>query len=109
MADRSYSASGEAYTQHGNIYHRRQISHFDQDGHVVFTGPNANSSSCVGVGHPGCVETIDCIIWATGYEYNFPFLAPDLVTVGNRGVRPLFQHLLHVDHPTLVSNSVWMM
>ena len=38
---------------------------------------------------------MDCVIWATGYRYAFPFL--DLEDLGMaadaRGVAPLFQHI----------------
>lgn len=50
------------------------------------------------------VEDIDSIVFATGYFYTFPFLStlsPPIITDGFR-VRGLYQHLFHVDHPTLV-------
>lgn len=47
---------------------------------------------------------IDAIVYATGYLYTFPFLksfAPSLVSDGRR-VHGLYQHLIHIEHPTLV-------
>ncbi|KAK4225505.1 putative thiol-specific monooxygenase [Podospora fimiseda] len=53
----------------------------------------------------GQIETnIDHIIFATGYLYSFPFLKslfPSLITNGRR-VHNLYDHLFHIDHPTLV-------
>ncbi|KAK5462910.1 monooxygenase [Exophiala xenobiotica] len=48
-------------------------------------------------------KDIDAIVFATGYFYSFPFLSslsPPLVTDGFR-TRGLYQHLFHIDHPTL--------
>ncbi|KAK3995078.1 hypothetical protein QBC44DRAFT_321138 [Cladorrhinum sp. PSN332] len=47
---------------------------------------------------------IDAIIFATGYLYAFPFLKsldPPVVTDGRR-VHGVYDHLFHIDHPTLV-------
>ncbi|KAL2162642.1 hypothetical protein VTH06DRAFT_6478 [Thermothelomyces fergusii] len=49
-------------------------------------------------------KDIDAVIYATGYLFAFPFLRslkPPLVTDGRR-VDGLYQHLFHIDHPTLV-------
>lgn len=49
-------------------------------------------------------KDIDAVIFATGYLFAFPFLRslkPPVVTNGRR-VRGLYQHLFHIDHPTLV-------
>ncbi|EDV25656.1 uncharacterized protein TRIADDRAFT_24469 [Trichoplax adhaerens] len=46
----------------------------------------------------------DCVIFCTGYGYEFPFLTPSCnVTLENqqRRIRPLFMHIFHIDHPTL--------
>ncbi|KAK4241449.1 hypothetical protein C8A03DRAFT_30426 [Achaetomium macrosporum] len=47
---------------------------------------------------------VDAVIFATGYLFAFPFLRslkPPVVTDGRR-VHGLYQHLFHIDHPTLV-------
>lgn len=44
---------------------------------------------------------VDALLLCTGYRYQFPFLAPGLVDVDDNWVRPLWQDLLHVHHPTL--------
>jgi hypothetical protein len=53
----------------------------------------------------GRVESeIDAVIFATGYLYDLPFLrtlTPPLVTSSGRRVQGLYDHLFHIDHPTL--------
>ncbi|KAL1836656.1 hypothetical protein VTJ49DRAFT_4816 [Mycothermus thermophilus] len=53
----------------------------------------------------GRVEhNIDSVIFATGYLYDLPFLrslSPPLVTNSGRRVQGLYDHLFHIDHPTL--------
>ncbi len=47
---------------------------------------------------------IDSVMFATGYLFSFPFLRslnPPVVTDGRR-VHGLYNHLFHIDHPTLV-------
>ena len=46
------------------------------------------------------VREFDAVVFCTGYHYHFPFLG-DLVTVDDNWVRPLYQHVVHVDDPTL--------
>lgn len=49
------------------------------------------------------IDHVDAIIFATGYFYNFPFLStltPPIISDGFR-TRDVFQHFLHIDHPTL--------
>ncbi|KAL2023843.1 hypothetical protein VTK56DRAFT_1110 [Thermocarpiscus australiensis] len=49
-------------------------------------------------------KDIDAVIFATGYLFSFPFLTsliPPLVTDGRR-VHGLYEHMFHIDHPTLV-------
>ncbi|XP_063231833.1 uncharacterized protein LOC134536150 isoform X4 [Bacillus rossius redtenbacheri] len=44
----------------------------------------------------------DDLIFCTGYEYAFPFLHPSCgVVVKDKMVSPLYQHLIHIDFPTL--------
>jgi len=44
----------------------------------------------------------EAVILATGYHYNFPFLAPECgVKVENRVVQPLYKHLISIANPTL--------
>lgn len=48
-------------------------------------------------------ESIDSVIFATGYFYNYPFLQdldPPLVTHGFR-TEHLYKHLIHISNPTL--------
>ena len=52
----------------------------------------------------GSIERhIDAVILCTGYAYSFPFLAPTLPTIKDKGIRalPLYQYIFHMQHPTL--------
>jgi hypothetical protein len=42
-----------------------------------------------------------CRLLVAGYEYCFPFLSEEWAVVEERGVRPLYHHLFHVEQPTL--------
>ena len=45
---------------------------------------------------------IDALIFCTGYEYTFPFLAPSChVKVDDRRVMPLYKHILHTEYTSL--------
>ncbi|KAL5047372.1 hypothetical protein BDW71DRAFT_179976 [Aspergillus fruticulosus] len=49
-------------------------------------------------------ESIDAIVFCTGFFYSFPFLSslsPPIVTHGRR-VENTYQHLFYIHHPTLV-------
>ena len=47
------------------------------------------------------ITNVDVIIWATGYDYDFPFLNGNYVTSNDRMVSPLYQHLFYLHDPTL--------
>jgi hypothetical protein len=47
------------------------------------------------------LEGVDVLVFCTGYHYRFPFLDAGLIGVEDNWVSPLYQDLLHVDHPTL--------
>lgn len=69
----------------GRITVRPGIERLDVD-RVVFTD--------------GSSARADLIVWATGYNVSFPFLAPELVQVTENEL-PLFQRTLHPDIPGL--------
>nr|XP_032806922.1 flavin-containing monooxygenase FMO GS-OX5-like [Petromyzon marinus] len=51
----------------------------------------------------GSERAADAFVFCTGYEYAFPFLAPEArVSVGDRRVSPLYKHMIHAATPTLV-------
>uniref|UniRef100_A0A182W8C5 Flavin-containing monooxygenase n=1 Tax=Anopheles minimus TaxID=112268 RepID=A0A182W8C5_9DIPT len=58
---------------------------------------------------PNSVEFVDgsqhpvtVIFYCTGYQYSFPFLHPDCgVQVDDNWVRPLYKHVLNINHPTM--------
>jgi len=44
----------------------------------------------------------EAVIFATGYHYTYPFLAPECgVKVENRVVQPLYKHLISIANPSL--------
>lgn len=50
----------------------------------------------------GSSENFNAIVFCTGYKYTFPFLSVDCaVSVDNNYVRPLFKHVLNINHPTM--------
>ncbi|KAK3913651.1 Flavin-containing monooxygenase FMO GS-OX1 [Frankliniella fusca] len=50
----------------------------------------------------GSTVRADAVIFATGYEFSFPFLAPECgVRVVNNRVVPLYKHMLHRERPTM--------
>ena len=64
------------------------------DGHLRMEGNEASM--------PG--PPVDQVILATGYVYSFPFLeeaALGMAFKGKRLVTPLYQHLMHVEMPSL--------
>ncbi|MCU0500027.1 MAG: NAD(P)-binding domain-containing protein [Anaerolineae bacterium] len=48
----------------------------------------------------GSEETIDVIIYATGYNVCFPFFDANFIEVSDNFI-PLYQHVVHPDHPGL--------
>uniref|UniRef100_A0A182J3T6 Flavin-containing monooxygenase n=1 Tax=Anopheles atroparvus TaxID=41427 RepID=A0A182J3T6_ANOAO len=50
----------------------------------------------------GSNHPVTVIFYCTGYRYSFPFLHPDCgVDVDDNWVRPLYKHVLNVNHPTM--------
>lgn len=48
------------------------------------------------------VETFDCVIFCTGYQYSFPFLSCDCgLYVENNHVQPLYKHCINIEYPTM--------
>lgn len=51
----------------------------------------------------GSEETFTVIFYATGYNFDFPFLTNDSgITVDNNFVQPLYKHIINIEHPTLI-------
>jgi len=71
---------------HGEVRPVTGIERFDGD-RVVFTD--------------GRVETVDVIVWATGYRVTIPFLSQDYLG-GDAESMPLFKRVFHLEDPTLV-------
>lgn len=78
--------SSAAFT-HPDIDNRAQISAFDPEtGRITLIDGSS-------------VEDVDVVLFATGYEFSFPFL-PD-VKPTNRRIRGLYQHVFKSDNPSL--------
>ncbi len=71
---------------HGEVRPVPGIERFDGD-RVVFTD--------------GRVETVDVIVWATGYRVTIPFLSTDYLG-DDAEAMPLYKRVFHLDDPTLV-------
>lgn len=71
----------------GNVSYCPDVGSLDREGRVRFVDGSAS-------------DPIDSFVFCTGYHFSFPF-ADDLVTVDDNWIKPIHQHLLHIDHPTL--------
>lgn len=50
----------------------------------------------------GTEYAVDAIIYCTGFKFTFPFLTTDSgITAEDNYVRPLFKHLISINHPTM--------
>lgn len=78
---------GTAPFTHPDIDNRSQISSLDaKTGQVHFTDGSS-------------IDRVDHILFATGYDFSFPFL-PHLKSVHKR-IPGLYQHIFKIDDPTL--------
>lgn len=51
----------------------------------------------------GTEETLTVIFYATGYNFDYPFLSNDSgITVENNIVQPLYKHIFNIKHPTML-------
>ena len=71
---------------HGKILMKPNVEHLDGDG-VTFVD--------------GSRETVDTVIWATGYKVSFPFLDPGLIHPEDDNEVELYRHVVHPDLPGL--------
>ena len=65
---------------------------------------NKDDGSIVFDKSPDVTPTVDCIIFCTGYDYEFPFIHdPEILQCqpGERRVTPLFHQLWHAQYPTI--------
>lgn len=70
---------------HGRVLMRPDIEKLDGDG-VIFKD--------------GRRDPVDVIVYCTGYDIRFPFLAPELMRADHNQVQ-LYRHVVHPDHPGL--------
>lgn len=74
----------------------------EQSGPIRRCPPVARLDGCDAVLVNGeRIPGVDAVVFCTGYRYRFPFLAPNLVSVGDNWVRGLYRQLVAVEHPTL--------
>ncbi|XP_062593555.1 uncharacterized protein LOC134255032 [Saccostrea cucullata] len=50
----------------------------------------------------GTSENVDAIIFCTGYQYAFPFLKDDIITMKDRRIQPIYKHMFHIEYPNLI-------
>lgn len=80
-------AFGWAPFTHPDITIKPLISNFDaSSGEITFTDGSH-------------VNEVDIVLFATGYDFSFPFLP--YKTVKNRRVPGLYQHVFNIEDPTL--------
>ncbi|XP_021366301.1 flavin-containing monooxygenase FMO GS-OX-like 6 [Mizuhopecten yessoensis] len=71
-----------------NVSQRPNVSHIAEGNKVVFLD--------------GSEADIDSIILCTGYSFDFPFFADDIIQVQEERVTPLYKHLVHIEYPNLL-------
>ena len=52
------------------------------------------------------VEAIDIFVYCTGYEYSFPFLQDDIVSITDNWIYPLYQEMLPPEYASLAFMGV---
>lgn len=73
--------------QHGPIRRCPPIAHFEGSDVVLTNGER--------------IPEVDAILFCTGYWYRFPFLASELVSVGDNWVRGLYRQVVTLEDPSL--------
>lgn len=77
----------------------------------AFTHPHVNIRAPISRFHPdsgrvdfldgSSINDVDVVLFATGYNYSFPFLPESTVKISNRRVQGLYQHVFNIADPTL--------
>ncbi|KAL5343252.1 putative dimethylaniline monooxygenase [Aspergillus crustosus] len=78
---------GETPFRHPDIENHSEISSFDPE------------TGAINFADGSVVHDVDAVIFATGYDFSFPFL-PDLMSVHKR-IPGLYQHVFKIDNPSL--------
>ncbi|CAM9525685.1 unnamed protein product [Chrysoparadoxa australica] len=87
VCDRSVRETSKGGAQ-GNIWRHPEIQTFAGSNGVTFTD--------------GSTADVDCVIYCTGFDYEFKFLGPSCqVEAGDGRVHPLYKQIFHCDHPSL--------
>ncbi|XP_056016359.1 dimethylaniline monooxygenase [N-oxide-forming] 2-like [Ostrea edulis] len=59
----------------------------------------------------GSSEKVDAVIFCTGYQFSFPFLKADIITITDERVEPVYKHMVHIEYPNLMFIEIprqWM-
>ena len=81
-------AFGWTAFKHPHVAIKPPISHFHDDGRIDFSDGSS-------------VFDVDIILFATGYDFSFPFLPDVSARINNRRIRGLYQHVFDIEDPTL--------
>lgn len=82
------AAFGWSAFTHPHITIKPQISKFHRDGTIEFWDGSS-------------VRNIDIVLFATGYDFSFPFLPEPHGRTVDRRVENLYQHVFDIKDPTL--------
>lgn len=47
------------------------------------------------------IDDVDVVLFATGYDFSFPFLPNSNVKISNRRIQGLYQHVFSINDPGL--------
>jgi hypothetical protein len=81
-------AFGWSAFTHPHVVNKPPISRFHQDGRIDFSDGSSENQ-------------VDIILFATGYDFSFPFLPGFDVRIKNRRIRGLYQHVFDIEDPSL--------
>ena len=73
---------------HPHVSIKSPISRFHPDGRIDFFDGSS-------------VDHVDIVLFATGYDFNFPFLPDSNTRIKNRMIQGLYQHVFDIEDPTL--------
>ncbi|XP_069139282.1 uncharacterized protein [Argopecten irradians] len=71
-----------------NAIERPVVKHISKNENVIFVDETE--------------AEVDCIVFCTGYLYDFPFLSSDIIQVQNQHVTPLYKHMVNINYTNLM-------
>ncbi|EXJ58259.1 hypothetical protein A1O7_05684 [Cladophialophora yegresii CBS 114405] len=81
-------AFGWSAFTHPHVVNKPPISQFHPDGRIDFSDGSSE-------------DEVDVILFATGYDFSFPFLPGFDIRIKNRRIRGLYQHVFDIEDPSL--------